>query len=94
MRKLEAVSLNLNRPLSQLALAWVLAQGDDIFTIPGTKRRGYLTENLGALDFELTAQLLEELDRIAPPGVAVGERYQEDAMKLIDRQSSPTEPER
>jgi aryl-alcohol dehydrogenase-like predicted oxidoreductase len=94
MNKLESVSRELNRPLSQLALAWVLAQGEDIFAIPGTKRRGYLNENLGALEFELTAEQLEKLDRIAPPGIAAGERYQEDAMKMIDRQAPPSEPEK
>ena len=93
MNKLESVSLELNRPLAQLALAWVVAQGDDIFAIPGTKRRGYLNENLGALDFELNAEQLEKLDRIAPPGIAAGERYQEDAMKMIDRQTPPQERE-
>nr|WP_242611137.1 aldo/keto reductase [Blastococcus saxobsidens] len=59
----------------QLALAWVLAQGDDVVPIPGTKRRGYLEENVGAVDVDLTAEDLARLDAIAPPGVAAGSRY-------------------
>ncbi|GAB3312373.1 aldo/keto reductase [Geodermatophilus aquaeductus] len=59
----------------QLALAWVLAQGDDVVPIPGTKRRSYLEENAGALAVELSAGDLARLGEIAPPGVAVGGRY-------------------
>jgi aryl-alcohol dehydrogenase-like predicted oxidoreductase len=59
----------------QLALAWVLAQGKDVVPIPGTKRRRYLDENVGALDVELTDEDLERLDRLAPVGVAAGGRY-------------------
>ena len=59
----------------QLALAWVMAQGDDVVPIPGTKRRSYLEENAGAAGIELTADDLARLDAIAPPGVAVGGRY-------------------
>ena len=59
----------------QLALAWVLAQGDDVVPIPGTKRRSYLEENVGAVAVELTADDRARLDAIAPPGVAVGGRY-------------------
>ncbi len=58
-----------------LALAWVLAQGEDIVPIPGTKRRAYLEENVVAADVVLSASELAELDAIAPKGVAVGERY-------------------
>lgn len=60
---------------AQLALAWVLAQGDDIVPIPGTKRMAYLEENLGAVDVSLTAEELTRLDAIAPVGVAFGDRY-------------------
>jgi aryl-alcohol dehydrogenase-like predicted oxidoreductase len=60
---------------SQLALAWVLAQGDDIVPIPGTKRRRYLQENIAAVDVELTAQELAAIDEAAPVGAAVGDRY-------------------
>jgi aryl-alcohol dehydrogenase-like predicted oxidoreductase len=60
---------------AQLALAWVLAQGDDIVPIPGTKRAAILEENVGALDVEMDADTLAELDRLFPIGAAVGERY-------------------
>ena len=59
----------------QLALAWVLAQGDDVVPIPGTKRRSYLEENAGALAVQLDADDLARLAEIAPPGVAAGGRY-------------------
>ncbi|MES2533702.1 MAG: aldo/keto reductase [Pseudomonadota bacterium] len=62
---------------SQVALAWVLAQGDDILPIPGTKRRRYLDENIGALDVVLSADELAELDRAFPVDVAAGLRYPE-----------------
>ena len=60
---------------AQLALAWLLHQGDDIVPIPGTKRRTRLEDNLGALEVSLTAQDLARLDELAPVGVAAGERY-------------------
>jgi aryl-alcohol dehydrogenase-like predicted oxidoreductase len=59
----------------QLAIAWLLAQGPDIVPIPGTKRLGYLQENLGATDVELTADDLERIEKAAPRGFAQGERY-------------------
>lgn len=62
---------------SQLALAWVLAQGDDIIPIPGTKRRTYLDQNIAALDVELSAAERAELDQAFPPEVAAGLRYPE-----------------
>ncbi|MBU6515905.1 MAG: aldo/keto reductase [Acidobacteria bacterium] len=60
---------------SQLALAWVLAQGDDVVPIPGTKRRQYLEENISALRIELSADDLASLDAAAPVGSSAGERY-------------------
>jgi aryl-alcohol dehydrogenase-like predicted oxidoreductase len=66
----------------QLALAWVLAQGDDIAPIPGTKRVAYLEENAGALDVRLGADDLRRLDEAAPRGAAAGERYAD--MSSID----------
>lgn len=60
---------------AQLALAWVLAQGEDIVPIPGTKRRKYLEENVGAVDVELTPEDLRRIDEVAPRGAAAGERY-------------------
>jgi aryl-alcohol dehydrogenase-like predicted oxidoreductase len=70
---------------SQLALAWVLAQGDDIVPIPGTKRRQYLEENVGAIDLELTARDLRRIDESFPQGVAAGSRYPEAMMKAVNR---------
>ncbi|HSP97540.1 MAG TPA: aldo/keto reductase [Candidatus Dormibacteraeota bacterium] len=70
---------------SQLALAWVLAQGDDIVAIPGTKRRTYLEENLGALGATLSAADLAEIERIAPRGAAAGMRYPEAMMSFVNR---------
>ena len=60
---------------SQLALAWLLAQGEDIVPIPGTKRREYLEENAGATEIELTNEELSRIDEAAPKGAAAGERY-------------------
>ncbi|RYY93600.1 MAG: aldo/keto reductase, partial [Chitinophagaceae bacterium] len=70
---------------AQLALAWVLAQGDDIFAIPGTKQLGYLAENIAAMDVTFTPEELELLEAIAPKGVAAGERYPEAMMKSVGR---------
>ena len=70
---------------SQLALAWVLAQGEDIVPIPGTKRVKYLEENAGASDVDLTPEELRQLDAIAPPDAAAGERYPEQAMTMVHR---------
>ena len=69
---------------SQLALAWVLAQGQDIVPIPGTKHVRYLEENVGALDVELTPADLRRIDEIAPKGVAAGARYPEQAMQFLN----------
>ncbi|MCG8588605.1 MAG: aldo/keto reductase [Proteobacteria bacterium] len=68
---------------SQLALAWVMAQGDDIVPIPGTKRRRYLEDNAGACDVSLSAGDLEQLDAIAPRGAAAGLRYPEAMMAVV-----------
>jgi aryl-alcohol dehydrogenase-like predicted oxidoreductase len=70
---------------AQLALAWVLARGDDIVPIVGTKRRTYLDENLGALNVRLDAADLERLDQVAPRGAGSGERYSAAGMTFIDR---------
>jgi len=70
---------------SQLALAWVLAQGEDIVPIPGTKRLKYLDENLAALNVRLTPKEVSEIDAVLPPGAASGERYHAQAMKAIDK---------
>jgi aryl-alcohol dehydrogenase-like predicted oxidoreductase len=68
---------------AQLALAWVLAQGEDLVPIPGTKRRKYLDENLGAVDVKLTAGDLARIDQVAPRGATAGARYHEEGMKRV-----------
>ena len=70
---------------AQLVLAWVLAQGEDIVPIFGTKKRAYLEENLGALAVALTDDDLKRLEEVAPRGVAVGDRYPEAMMQLVNR---------
>jgi aryl-alcohol dehydrogenase-like predicted oxidoreductase len=68
---------------AQLALAWVLAQGEDIVPIPGTRRIKYLDDNLGALNVTLSAADLARIDKIAPKGAAIGPRYHEAGMKRV-----------
>ena len=70
---------------AQLALAWVLAQGEFIFPIPGTKHIRYLEENLGAINVQLSQNELEEIERIAPKDVASGSRYPEQAMVSVGK---------
>lgn len=69
---------------SQLALAWVLAQGDDIVPIPGTTRRDHLEENMAALDIALTAEDIKRINAVAPKGAAAGMRYDEYGMKTVN----------
>jgi aryl-alcohol dehydrogenase-like predicted oxidoreductase len=69
---------------SQLALAWVLAQGDDVVPIPGTKRRKYLEENAGAVEIDLTIDDLRRLHEVFPTGAAAGQRYPEHMMSLVN----------
>jgi aryl-alcohol dehydrogenase-like predicted oxidoreductase len=71
--------------LSQLAIAWVLAKGSDIVPIPGTKRAGFLDENLGAIKVELTSEDVEQVDRVLPDEGVRGERYPEAAMRTVNR---------
>lgn len=68
---------------SQLAIAWVLAQGSDIVPIPGTKRLAYLADNLGAVDVTLSADDLARIDSVAPRGFAAGDRYAD--MSTVNR---------
>src|SRR5438270_4751899 len=70
---------------AQLALAWVLAKGNDIVAIPGTKRRKYLQENVGALDVDLTKEDLQRIDEVAPKDAFAGSRYPEAMMKLLGK---------
>ncbi|WP_457092484.1 aldo/keto reductase [Microvirga sp. P5_D2] len=85
VREIEAMAREKGCTSSQLALAWVLAQGDDIVPIPGTKRRRYLEENVGALDVTLTREDLDRIDRIIPAGAAAGTRYAAEGMKTLNR---------
>lgn len=70
---------------SQLVLAWLLSQGEDIVPIPGTKRREFLEENLGAVEVSLSEDELRQIDSIAPRGVAAGPRYPEAQMEKLNR---------
>ncbi len=72
---LEAIAAEKGVPTAQLALAWVLHQGDDIVPIPGTKHRTYLEQNVAAASLALTPDDLARLDEAAPPGVTAGDRY-------------------
>ena len=82
--KIVAIAERMDVTPSQLALAWVLAQGDDVVPIPGTRRTRNLEENVGALDIELSAEDLTALDEVAPFGVAAGERYAPQAMQALN----------
>jgi aryl-alcohol dehydrogenase-like predicted oxidoreductase len=81
----EALARDKECTPSQLALAWVLAQGKEIVPIPGTKRRRHLEENVGALEVTLSSEDLERLDQAAPRGAAVGERYAAPQMQALNR---------
>jgi aryl-alcohol dehydrogenase-like predicted oxidoreductase len=70
---------------AQFALAWLLAQGDDVIAIPGTKRRRYLEENMGALRVRLSTADLIRIHQAVPPGAASGERYPEAGMQAVNR---------
>jgi aryl-alcohol dehydrogenase-like predicted oxidoreductase len=83
--EIEAMARDKNCTAAQLAIAWVLARGEDVVPIPGTKRRRYLEQNLGALDVRLTAEELERIDSLLPPGAAAGPRYHERGMETINR---------
>jgi aryl-alcohol dehydrogenase-like predicted oxidoreductase len=85
VREVEAMAEEKGCTTAQLALAWVLAQGDDIVPIPGTKHVKYLDENIGALDVKLTDEDLKRLDAILPPGAAAGERYHARGMETVNR---------
>jgi aryl-alcohol dehydrogenase-like predicted oxidoreductase len=85
IKRLEDFAKQKECSLSQLALAWVLAQGDDIVPIPGTKRINYLEENIKSLEVKLTNEDLKTINEIAPKGFAKGLRYPERAMKSVNR---------
>jgi aryl-alcohol dehydrogenase-like predicted oxidoreductase len=82
--RVELLAREKNCTPGQLALAWLIAQGNDIIPIPGTKRTKYLEENVGALDVKLTADDLKRIEEVAPKGVASGLRYPEAMMNLVN----------
>ena len=85
VRNVEAIAAEKHCTPAQLALAWLLAKGDDIVPIPGSKRVSRVEENAGAVDVVLTATDVRTLDEIAPAGVAVGERYPPRSMSTVFR---------
>ena len=85
VKRVEAIAKEKGCTPGQLALAWLLAQGQDIIPIPGTKRRKYLEENAGALNIKLSQRDLKRIDEVAPHGAAAGQRYPEHMMALVGR---------
>jgi aryl-alcohol dehydrogenase-like predicted oxidoreductase len=81
----DAFAKNKNISAAQLAIAWVLAQGEDIIPIPGTKKRKYLEENAAAADIRLTAMDLQTLDLLIRKYPHTGKRYSERSMQMVDR---------
>jgi len=84
VQRVEEIARHKQCTPAQLALAWLLAQGDDIVPIPGTKQRRYLDENIESLQVELTPQDLEHIEEVAPKGAAAGDRYHEAGMRTIN----------
>ena len=85
VRRVEEIAQEKHCTASQLALAWVLAQGEDIVPIPGTKHRQYLEENVKAVDIKLTPGDLQRIDEAFPLGTAAGPRYPEHMMKVVNQ---------
>ena len=85
VEKVKQLAAQAGVTASQLALAWVLAQGEDIVPIPGTKRRKYLEENVAATEISLAPELVQELESIFPPDAAAGDRYAPPMKALIDK---------
>lgn len=85
VQKIEEIAKRKGCTAAQLALAWVLAQGNHIFPIPGTKRIKYLEENIGALDVQLTNEDLKEIEAVFPKNAASGMRYPENMMASVGR---------
>jgi aryl-alcohol dehydrogenase-like predicted oxidoreductase len=75
VERITAIATEKSVTPAQLALAWVLAQGQDIVPIPGTKRRAYLEQNVGALPIRLTSEELRRINGVLPKGAAAGDRY-------------------
>ncbi|MDQ6609116.1 MAG: aldo/keto reductase [Bacteroidota bacterium] len=85
VKKIEEIAQNKGCTTAQLALAWVLAQGDHLFPIPGTKHSKYLDENIGAVDVPISKEELAEIDAIIPKGAAAGMRYPEAMMGSVGK---------
>ncbi|CRL47043.1 MULTISPECIES: aldo/keto reductase [Pseudomonas] len=85
VQQVQALAAEKGVTAGQLALAWVLAQGDYLIPIPGTKQRKYLEENVAALEVKLSADELKALESIFPANATAGLRYPEEVMKLLDR---------
>ncbi len=85
VEKVEALAERKNCTTSQLALAWVMAKGEHIFPIPGTKRIQYLEENAGAVDVILTSEEMNEIEAIAPKGAVAGPRYPENMIRSLNQ---------
>jgi aryl-alcohol dehydrogenase-like predicted oxidoreductase len=85
VQRVKAIAKRKGVTPAQLALAWVLAKGEDLIPIPGTKRRKYLEENAAAVDIRLTAADVAELEAAVPENEIAGERYAAAAMKAIDQ---------
>ena len=85
VEQVQAIAQDYGVTPGQLALAWVLAQGDDLVPIPGTKRIGFLDENIGALEIHLTEDDMARIDAIFPPEAAAGTRYPEAGMGALNR---------
>jgi aryl-alcohol dehydrogenase-like predicted oxidoreductase len=84
VKGIEELAAEKHCSAAQLALAWLLARGDDIVPIAGTKRRNYLEQNVGAVQVKLSANDLSRLDRAAPRGAAAGARYPQEAMQRVN----------
>jgi aryl-alcohol dehydrogenase-like predicted oxidoreductase len=84
VKRVEAMAKEKGCTPAQLALAWVLAQGEDVIPIPGTKRRSYLEENAAAANVTLSAEELRRLEEVAPRGAASGLRYPEEMMRFVN----------
>jgi aryl-alcohol dehydrogenase-like predicted oxidoreductase len=85
VERVKAIAARKRCTPAQLALAWVLVQGDDIIPIPGSKSRERLEENAVAADLQLTRDELREIDTLLPPGIAAGTRYPEAGMRAVNR---------
>ena len=84
VKQIQQLAAKKGATAAQLALAWIMAQGQEFIPLVGTKRRAYLQENLGTLDLTLTPDDLAQIDAISPKGFAAGDRYPEVGMKLVN----------